>query len=205
VAEVYFEAGRRRGLRAAGRPYRVSLGIVRQAQSNSVAISDGVRAAVARLNATTRARDPVVSDDAVFIRGAIGEVLTSLALAVLIVVAWWPVPGPVARHAGARWWPFRWRSLGTLAAIWAAGLFGQPDHAAGAAAGHRAGGRRRHRRAREHPAPPARGAGAARRAVLGTREVFFAVLATTATLVSVFVPISFLPSRPAGCSPSSAS
>ncbi|MEX0695594.1 MAG: efflux RND transporter permease subunit, partial [Rhodospirillales bacterium] len=31
-------------------------------------------------------------------------------------------------------------------------------------------------------------------AVLGTRQVFFAVLATSATLVSVFVPISFLPS-----------
>src|SRR5262249_16266700 len=30
-------------------------------------------------------------------------------------------------------------------------------------------------------------------AVLGTRQVFFAVLATTATLVSVFVPISFFP------------
>src|SRR5690606_2132130 len=31
-------------------------------------------------------------------------------------------------------------------------------------------------------------------AVLGTREVFFAVMATTATLAAVFVPISFLPS-----------
>src|SRR5690606_3966244 len=30
-------------------------------------------------------------------------------------------------------------------------------------------------------------------AVVGTREVFFAVLATTATLAAVFVPISFLP------------
>jgi HAE1 family hydrophobic/amphiphilic exporter-1 len=32
-------------------------------------------------------------------------------------------------------------------------------------------------------------------AVLGTREVFFAVIATTATLASVFLPISFLPSE----------
>ncbi|MEL0114551.1 MAG: efflux RND transporter permease subunit, partial [Rickettsiales bacterium] len=31
-------------------------------------------------------------------------------------------------------------------------------------------------------------------AVLGTRQVFFAVLATTATLISVFLPIAFLPS-----------
>ena len=41
-----------------------------------------------------------------------------------------------------------------------------------------------------------RGQGIASRAaaVLGTRQVFFAVVATTATLVSVFLPISFLPS-----------
>jgi HAE1 family hydrophobic/amphiphilic exporter-1 len=35
--------------------------------------------------------------------------------------------------------------------------------------------------------------GSARRAVLGAKQVFFAVVATTATLAAVFVPISFLP------------
>ncbi|MGB3537834.1 MAG: efflux RND transporter permease subunit, partial [Mesorhizobium sp.] len=35
-------------------------------------------------------------------------------------------------------------------------------------------------------------------AVLGTKEVFFAVIATTATLVAVFVPISFLPGQTGG-------
>ena len=35
-------------------------------------------------------------------------------------------------------------------------------------------------------------------AVLGTQEVFFAVIATTATLVAVFVPISFLPGQTGG-------
>ena len=41
-----------------------------------------------------------------------------------------------------------------------------------------------------------RGPGLASRAaaVVGTRQVFFAVVATTVTLVSVFIPISFLPS-----------
>jgi Cation/multidrug efflux pump len=41
-----------------------------------------------------------------------------------------------------------------------------------------------------------KGQGLGRRAaaVLGTRQVFFAVIATTATLISVFIPISFLPS-----------
>ncbi|MCK5749368.1 MAG: efflux RND transporter permease subunit, partial [Oricola sp.] len=42
-----------------------------------------------------------------------------------------------------------------------------------------------------------RGMGAGKRAaaVLGTREIVFAVLATTATLVAVFIPISFLPGQ----------
>ena len=35
-------------------------------------------------------------------------------------------------------------------------------------------------------------------AVLGTREVFFAVIATTATLAAVFMPLSFLPGQTGG-------
>jgi HAE1 family hydrophobic/amphiphilic exporter-1 len=35
-------------------------------------------------------------------------------------------------------------------------------------------------------------------AVLGTREVFFAVVATTATLIAVFIPLSFLPGQTGG-------
>ena len=40
-----------------------------------------------------------------------------------------------------------------------------------------------------------KGLGRKAAAVIGTRQVFFAVVATTAVLVSVFVPISFLPSE----------
>jgi HAE1 family hydrophobic/amphiphilic exporter-1 len=39
------------------------------------------------------------------------------------------------------------------------------------------------------------GAGKRAAAVLGTREIFFAVIATTATLAAVFIPISFLPGQ----------
>ena len=42
------------------------------------------------------------------------------------------------------------------------------------------------------------GLGARAAAVLGTREVFFAVIATTLTLAAVFVPISFLPGQTGG-------
>ncbi len=40
-----------------------------------------------------------------------------------------------------------------------------------------------------------KGLGRKAAAVLGTRQVYFAVIATTAVLVSVFIPISFLPSE----------
>jgi HAE1 family hydrophobic/amphiphilic exporter-1 len=67
----------------------VGLGIIRQARSNTLDISDGVRAAVADLNETLPEDVSifVTADDAVFIDGAIHEVLVTLGLAVLIVVA----------------------------------------------------------------------------------------------------------------------
>ena len=173
----------------------VSLGIVRQAQSNSVDISKGVRAVVDRLNAESEDMQlTVVSDDAVFIQGAIAKVLISLAEAILIVVV------VVGIFLG------QWRAtlipivaipislIGTLAAIW---LLGYSLNLLTLLALLLATGlvvddaivvleniqRRR-----------AEGLGARAAAVLGTREVFFAVVATTVTLVAVFVPISLLPS-----------
>ncbi|MEB0135068.1 efflux RND transporter permease subunit [Actimicrobium sp. CCC2.4] len=173
----------------------ISLGIVRQAQSNTVAISKGVRAVVDRLNRDgADLQITVVSDDATFISGAIAEVLGSLALAVLIVVAvvgiflgqWRATLVPVVAIPVAL--------IGTLAAIW---LLGYSVNLLTLLALLLATGmvvddaivvleniqRRR-----------SQGLGPRAAAVLGTREVFFAVVATTATLVSVFVPISFLPS-----------
>jgi len=44
----------------------------------------------------------------------------------------------------------------------------------------------------------AEGMGARAAAVLGTQQVFFAVLATTTTLAAVFVPLSFLPGQTGG-------
>jgi hydrophobic/amphiphilic exporter-1 (mainly G- bacteria), HAE1 family len=173
----------------------VSLGVVRQAQSNSVAISDGVRSAVDRINASqTDVRVSVVSDDAVFIRGAIGEVLGSLALAVLIVAA---VVAAFLGHLRSTLVPvvaIPVALIGTLAAIWALGysinlltllalLLATGLVVDDAIVVLENIQRRR-----------AMGLGPRAAAVLGTREVFFAVVATTLTLVAVFVPISFLPS-----------
>ncbi len=73
-------------------------------------------------------------------------------------------------------------------------LLDQRADAARARAGDRPRRRRRHRGAGEHLPP--RGRAARRRvvaAINGSREIGFAVIATTLTLASVFVPISFLP------------
>jgi len=173
----------------------ISLGVVRQAQSNSVAISDGVRAVVERINrGGGDLQVTVVSDDAVFISGAIREVLFSLTLAVIIVVAvvgaflgqWRATLVPVVAIPVAL--------IGTLAAIW---LLGFSINLLTLLAMLLATGlvvddaivvlENIQRRRGQGLQPRAA-------AVLGTREVFFAIVATTATLVSVFVPISFLPS-----------
>ncbi|MFA7503520.1 MAG: efflux RND transporter permease subunit [Burkholderiaceae bacterium] len=173
----------------------VNLGVLRQAQSNSVEISAGVRRAIERFNRDNPSMSvSVVSDEAIFIEGAIEEVRFSLLLAVVIVIA------VVGLFLG------RWRStlipavsipvslIGTLAAIW---LLGYSLNLLTLLALVLASGlvvddtivvlenimRRR-----------AQGLGPRAAAVLGTREVFFAVMATTATLAAVFIPISFLPS-----------
>jgi len=195
VADVYFgPADESSRVRLNGRSV-VSVGIIRQAKSNTVEIAAGVRAAVDNLNARlTNAEIAIQSDDSVFIEGAMSEVLTSLALATLIVilVIWLffgrfratLVPAvviPVALiGAVAALWAFGFsiNIITLLALVLATGLV--VDDAIVVLENIQ---RRQ-----------AEGTGAKAAAVIGTQQVFFAVLATTATLIAVFVPISFLPS-----------
>jgi len=173
----------------------IGLGVVRQAQSNTIAISNGVRAVVERLNSQYDDLDVFVnSDDAVFIEGALWEVIFSLALAVIIVIG---VLYLFLRSFSATLIPtvtIPIALIGTVAAIWAMGFSINiltllalvlatgmiVDDAIVVLENIQ---RRRHQ-----------GLGSMAAAVLGTRQVFFAVIATTLTLISVFVPISFLPS-----------
>lgn len=186
-------------LRSNARP-GIGLGIIRQAQSNTLSISDGVKEAVARIQETlpegTELR--ISSDDAVFIRGSIEEVVQSLALAAIIVVA---VIFLFLRDARATIIPavtMPVALIGTVAAIY---LLGFSINILTLLAIVLATGmvvddaivvlenivRRR-----------GQGLGPRAAAVLGTREVFFAVIATTATLAAVFVPLSFLPGQVGG-------
>ena len=196
VAEVYFSpADATAYVRLDGRSI-VSLGILRQAQSNTVAISEGVRQTVDRLNRDLRGANITVTvDDAIFIKGALQEVLITLliSLAIVAAVVWifmgqWrltmipmvAIPVSLVGTVAAIWLlGFSVNLLTLLALVIASGIV-VDDAIVVLENIQRRGGE---------------GLGNLAAAVLGTREVFFAVIATTATLASVFIPISFLPSE----------
>lgn len=194
VAEVYFGPEDPTSFfRLDGRRV-IGLGIIRQAQSNTIEISDGVTEAVERLNARFADVELLkTSDDAVFIEGSVREVLTTLAIAVVIVVGtlWLflgsfrttliptvSIPIALVGTVSAIWLlGFSINILTLLALVLATGLIVDDSIVV-----------LENVQRRKSQGLKSRAA-----AVLGTRQVFFAVMATTATLVSVFVPISFLP------------
>jgi hydrophobic/amphiphilic exporter-1 (mainly G- bacteria), HAE1 family len=178
----------------------IGLGIVRQAQSNTLDISANVRAAVGEIDAIMPEDVGVFvsSDEAIFIEGAIWEVLKTLGLAIMIVIA---IIYLFLRDARATLIPaltIPVALIGTLAAIY---IVGFSVNILTLLALVLATGmvvddaivvlenivRRR-----------AEGMGPRAAAVLGTRQVFFAVVTTTATLAAVFVPLSFLPGQTGG-------
>ncbi|MCL6708551.1 efflux RND transporter permease subunit [Pseudomonas sp. R2.Fl] len=178
----------------------VGLGIIRQAQSNTLNISEGVKTAVAQMQDILPAgtRVAITSDDAVFIRGALHEVEIALIISATVVVAviflflrdWRATLIPALTMPVAL--------IGTLVAIY---LVGFSINTLTLLAIVLATGlvvddaivvlenivRRR-----------SEGMGPRAAAVLGTQEVFFAVIATTATLAAVFIPLSFLPGQLGG-------
>ncbi|WP_420959290.1 efflux RND transporter permease subunit [Brucella sp. IR073] len=178
----------------------IGLGIIRQAQSNTLDISKGIRAAVEQLQ---KSMPPgvdihVTSDDANFIDGAIHEVEIALVASVFIVILiiflfLWDIRAtlipaismPVAligTIAAIYLLGFSVNILTLLALVLATGLV--VDDAIVVLENIV---RRRNM-----------GLGPRAAAVLGTQEVFFAVIATTLTLAAVFVPISFLPGQMGG-------
>ncbi len=178
----------------------LGLGVVRQATSNTLSISEGVNSAVGDLRKTLPddVNIFVTSDDAVFIRGSIQEVLKTLLLAVAIVVV---VIFLFLRDLRATLIPaitMPVALIGTLAAIY---MVGFSVNILTLLALVLATGmvvddaivvlenivRRR-----------SEGMGPRAAAVLGTQQVFFAVVTTTATLAAVFIPLSFLPGQAGG-------
>ncbi|MBD3585154.1 efflux RND transporter permease subunit [Salinimonas sp. HHU 13199] len=195
VASVYFgPADTTSMVRLDGKPV-IGLGVVRQASSNTIEISDEVRAMVSQLNERFTDMEIVVtSDDAEFIRDSVSEVVQSLSLTVLLVVftllvfigSWrativpaLSIPVSLAGALGIIWvLGFSVNILTLLALVLATGMIVDDAIVVSENIQRRRG----------------LGLGARAAAVVGSREVFFAVVATTAVLASVFIPIAFLPS-----------
>ncbi len=177
-----------------GRPV-LGLGIIRQARSNTIEISGAVNEAVDRINARFDDFELVITDDqAIFISSSVKQVLITLGLSIAIVISTiWLFMGSF-RATLVPTLAIPVALIGTVAAIW---LFGFSINiltllalvlATGLVVDDAIVVLENIQRQR------AEGMGARAAAVIGTRQVFFAVVATTVVLISVFVPIAFLPS-----------
>ncbi|MGB2360930.1 MAG: efflux RND transporter permease subunit [Luminiphilus sp.] len=172
----------------------VGISVIRQAGSNTVRIADGVRTAVADINTRIEGVDlRISSDDSIFIRGSVKEVVTTLLISILVVIGTIrlftgsmrltlipaiAIPISLLGTLAASWMlGFSINILTLLALVLAAGLI--VDDAIVVLESVQ---RQR-----------AEGTGPSAAAVVGTRKVFFAVIATTVVLIAVFVPIAFLP------------
>ena len=195
VADIRLAPAERQSALRSNGETGVGIGVIRQAQSNTLDISRDIGRAVEQLNQeiSDDISIDVASDEAVFIDSAVREVVKTLGVATLIVVSvififlrsWRATLIPTVTVPVA--------VIGTLAGIWLAGfsvniltllaLVLATGMVVDDAIVVLENIERRRRQ----------GLGPRAAAVLGTRQVFFAVVATTAVLASVFIPISFFP------------
>lgn len=172
----------------------VGLGIQRQSTANTIAISNAVRAQIAQLTPTLPEgmAISVGSDDAIFISASIYEVLLALGIALVLVVvvilvflmSWRATLVPAVTIPVSligcflliSFMGFSINVLTLLALILAIGLV--VDDAIVVIENVQ-------RRLDQGESPIVASA-------LGTNQVTFAVIATSATLIAVFVPLSFL-------------
>ncbi|MGI9238325.1 MAG: efflux RND transporter permease subunit, partial [Woeseiaceae bacterium] len=195
VANVFFGPEDTESMTRLDNKAVLGLGVIRQARSNTIEISGSVNAAVERINSRYDDLELVVTDDqATFISSSVRQVLITLGLSISIVIAtiWLFVGSFRATLVPAVAIPVA--LVGTVAAIW---LFGFSINiltllalvlATGLVVDDAIVVLENIQRQR------AEGMRARAAAVIGTRQVFFAVVATTVVLISVFIPIAFLPS-----------
>ncbi|MCP4385670.1 MAG: efflux RND transporter permease subunit [Hyphomicrobiales bacterium] len=178
----------------------VGLNVIRQSLANTLSISVAIRKVVEDLQAAlpVGAELIIVSDDGVFVERSINGVVTSIGLAIIIVVvviflflrSLRAVIVPAAAVPIAL--------IGTLAAIWGSGFSVNTITllalvlATGMVVDDAIVVLENIVRKRRE------GLGAYAAAAVGAREVFFAVISTTAVLAAVFIPISFLPGQAGG-------
>ncbi|WP_417565449.1 efflux RND transporter permease subunit [Marinobacter sp.] len=180
-------------LRANGQT-AIGMGVIRQSKANTVAVSDAVRAELVKIRETLPPEVAIAEsyDESIFIRASIKEVVTTLAIAVSLVIlviflflrSWRAtlIPAvtiPVAvigAFIGLGFLGFSINVLTLLAVILAIGLV--VDDAIVMLENIQ--------RRIDEGEPPLLAS------YRGAKQVAFAVIATTLTLVAVFVPISFM-------------
>lgn len=197
VATVFFVTDRETSTLRTNGLSGIGIGIVRQPQSNTLRISDEVHRVLGEvlpLLPSDVSLD-VSFDAAVFVAGALREIRIALGLSVAIValivlvflrnpwaalIPLLAIPVSLVGTLAALWLVgFSINILTLLALVLATGLV--VDDAIVVLENI----------ARKRAA----GLGPRAAAVEGTRQVFFAVIATTTTLVAVFIPLSFLPGQ----------
>ncbi|WP_421725209.1 efflux RND transporter permease subunit [Bauldia sp.] len=178
----------------------VGLNVIRQSLANTLTISVATREAVEDLQEAlpTGTELIIVSDDGVFVERSLSGVVISIGLAIIIVVV---VIFLFLRSLRAVVVPATAvpiALIGTLAAIWGSGFSVNTITllalvlATGMVVDDAIVVLENIVRRRRD------GLGAYAAAAVGTRQVFFAVISTTAVLAAVFIPISFLPGQAGG-------
>ncbi|PZX19852.1 multidrug efflux pump [Palleronia aestuarii] len=173
----------------------IGMEVLRQSAANTLEISDAVRAELenVRRDLPRGTEIEVVSDDAEYIRASIYQVLSTLGIAVVVVLAviYLFLTSVRATIMPAVTIPVA--LLGACAGMWIAGysvnvltLFAL-ILAIGLVVDDAIVVLENIERRIEEGDPPRQAA------ITGANQVFFAVVSTSATLIAVFVPLSFLP------------
>jgi len=195
VADVELSAEEPRALFRGNRQNMIGLGFVRQSQSNAVQVASDIHAEIERIRPQLPAEIDLIvaSDDTIFIRESIREVWVTLGIAATLVVLVIylflgslrsaVVPAAVVpvcligTFAVLAMFGFSLNILTLLALVLVIGLVVDDSIVV-----------IENIQRRLDLGEPRMTA-----AMMGGRQVFFAVVATTATLVAVFVPLVFLP------------
>ena len=196
VADVFFAPQQAESYTLLNGRMVIGIGVVRRAGSNTIAIADEVKARLDDINRRSKNMQLVITaDDSVYIKGALKEVLFSLGFAIVFVLV---VIGLFLGRLRAVLVPavtMPVSLVGTLAAIWALGFsinlltLLALVLATGLIVDDAIVVLENIQRRRAQGLEPLAAS------VLGTDQVLFAVIATTVTLVAVFLPIAFLPGQ----------
>ncbi|MEC8011652.1 MAG: efflux RND transporter permease subunit [Pseudomonadota bacterium] len=196
IAQVFFAPAEAEDFSVLNGRMVIGLGVLRKSGANTIQISTDIQKRVAEINAQGQDYHLVITQDkADYIRGALKEVVATLVIAIVVVLI------VIALFLGrirvtlipAVTMPIS--LIGTMAVIW---MFGFSINLLTLLAFVLATGLivddaivvlENIQRCRSE------GQKNLAAAVVGTRQVFFAVIATTLTLVAVFVPIAFLPGQ----------